>query len=62
VEEVIHHEELALGHYLASNPEPWLQKVFTANKFGLEETPADCCFQENLEKSKEKPLHGQFLP
>ena len=27
VEEVKHHEELALGHYLASNPEPWLQKV-----------------------------------
>jgi len=64
VEEVIYHEELALGHYLASNPEPWLQKVFTANKLGLEETPADYkrrYSQENLENWKEKPLHGQFL-
>jgi len=52
VEEVIHHEELALGHYLASNPEPWLQKVSNTNKFGLEEMPADYkrrCSQKNLE-------------
>ena len=58
---MIHHEELALGHYLASNPEPWLQKV---SKFGLEEMPADykcCCSKENLENWKEKPLHRQFL-
>ena len=34
-EEVKHHEELALGHYLASNPEPWFQKVLIPTNLAL---------------------------
>ena len=64
VEDVVAQEKVALGRYLESNTEPWLQKVFTCGDFDCSESPSDYKnkrIQENIATLKSKPLHGQFF-
>ena len=41
VEDTVAQEKLALGRYLESSTEPWLQKVFTWWKFDCDESPSE---------------------
>jgi len=64
-EDVLHHEQLSLAKYVASNEEPVLQAAFQESHWGsLQETSSkfkDRISNEHFEAWYENPLHGQFF-